>query len=308
MSPTSVPCSTQWNVPGLPVWGTAPRALFWVAMEQNGPWGGRAWVESGLAPDLGGAIESACLAHGGRGLLVRDPMSHADSDGGSRRVFVSGGSADHPWLVHGVADDPRQVLALPFPVLGSVTADEVLAEVPWLSRHREGVLLVCGNGRRDACCARLGGPMARQLVAAHPDRVWESSHLGGHRFAPTALALPTGQLLGRLTGSLALAALAALAHGQVVCPGPDHDRGRSHFAPARQVAEAFVRHQSGVRDLRAFEVGHPSDSGLLPVRWAATGERREVAVEQAPDVPRAESCGAEPIAGTVWTASWADIR
>ena len=150
--------------------------------------------------------------------------------------------------------------------------------------------------------------MARQLVAAHPDRVWESSHLGGHRFAPTALALPTGQLLGRLTGSLALAALAALAHGQVVCPGPDHDRGRSHFAPARQVAEAFVRHQSGVRDLRAFEVGHPSDSGLLPVRWAATGERREVAVEQAPDVPRAESCGAEPIAGTVWTASWADIR
>ena len=28
--------------------------------------------------------------------------------------------------------------------------------------------------------------------------MWESSHLGGHRFAPTALVLPTGYLYGHL--------------------------------------------------------------------------------------------------------------
>ena len=47
------------------------------------------------------------------------------------------------------------------------------------------IVLVCAHGRRDACCARLGPPLFDAL-APHcpPDALWQSSHLGGHRFAP----------------------------------------------------------------------------------------------------------------------------
>ncbi|ONH33329.1 sucrase ferredoxin [Pseudofrankia asymbiotica] len=56
-------------------------------------------------------------------------------------------------------------------------------------------VLVCGHGRRDACCGRLGAGLATRLAAAGaPDGVnyWRTSHLGGHRFASTFLVLPEG--------------------------------------------------------------------------------------------------------------------
>ncbi|MEX5634210.1 sucrase ferredoxin [Parafrankia sp. FMc2] len=56
-------------------------------------------------------------------------------------------------------------------------------------------VLVCGHGRRDACCGRLGAGLAVRLAAGTPGpgvNLWRTSHLGGHRFAPVALVLPEG--------------------------------------------------------------------------------------------------------------------
>ncbi|KPM55391.1 sucrase ferredoxin [Frankia sp. R43] len=56
-------------------------------------------------------------------------------------------------------------------------------------------VLVCGHGRRDACCGRLGAGLAVKLEAAgvRPGvNLWRASHLGGHRFAPVCLVLPEG--------------------------------------------------------------------------------------------------------------------
>ena len=33
-------------------------------------------------------------------------------------------------------------------------------------------------------------------------RIWQASHIGGHRFAPTAIALPDGRYYGRLTADI----------------------------------------------------------------------------------------------------------
>ena len=63
-------------------------------------------------------------------------------------------------------------------------------------------VLVCTHGSRDRCCGVLGGvifaQLKNQLNMMLPDAVWQVSHLGGHRFAPTALCLPLGLLLGRI--------------------------------------------------------------------------------------------------------------
>lgn len=59
---------------------------------------------------------------------------------------------------------------------------------------QETIVLVCCHGRRDVCCGSNGTRLAAELEQM-PDRefrVWRTSHLGGHRFAPTALVLPEG--------------------------------------------------------------------------------------------------------------------
>lgn len=61
-------------------------------------------------------------------------------------------------------------------------------------------VLVCTHGSRDVCCGKFGYPIYNLLRSryAGPDRlrVWRTSHIGGHRFAPTLLELPEGRYWG----------------------------------------------------------------------------------------------------------------
>ena len=63
-------------------------------------------------------------------------------------------------------------------------------------------ILVCTHGSHDKCCAAYGKPFyqqACQITASLPHvRVWQSSHFGGHRFAPTAIDFPQGRFYGFL--------------------------------------------------------------------------------------------------------------
>jgi len=59
-------------------------------------------------------------------------------------------------------------------------------------------VLVCGHGQRDRCCGSKGTSLALNLHGALGEgvRVWRTSHLGGHRFAPTLILLPEGTSWG----------------------------------------------------------------------------------------------------------------
>jgi hypothetical protein len=68
-------------------------------------------------------------------------------------------------------------------------------------------VLVCTHGRRDACCGARGmellGTLAGASALHRPGvRVWRTSHTGGHRFAPTAIVLPSASLWAWADGSL----------------------------------------------------------------------------------------------------------
>jgi hypothetical protein len=54
------------------------------------------------------------------------------------------------------------------------------------------MLLVCTNGRRDVCCALWGQRFYAAAAALLPN-VWQTTHLGGHRFAATAVSLPAAE-------------------------------------------------------------------------------------------------------------------
>ncbi len=296
-------CSFAWDDAGLPAWGTAPRANFWLALDQNGPWGARAFTQSRLDPAIGAAIEAEVLAAGGRPLLIRRPSSHVDRpEDPERQVYLAGGLDGRPWLLGGTITAPEEVLELPFDRLAAGDPDALVAEIGWLKRLDGGVLLVCANGKRDLCCAVRGRPIALELERQYPGRVWECTHTGGHRFAPTGLMLPSGQSLARLTPETGLAALRAADAGLLASAtfGPWHDRGRGHLEPACAVAEAWVRELTGETDPAALVAAESGDSRVEVRHDDGRSWLVRLALEDHPEqLP--ESCGKAAVAARSWT-------
>jgi hypothetical protein len=74
-------------------------------------------------------------------------------------------------------------------------------KVPW-----KRLMLVCCHGNRDMRCGRIGPQVVEALRTAVVEdklteevRVLECSHLGGHRFAGTAVTYPSGNYFGFLS-------------------------------------------------------------------------------------------------------------
>lgn len=235
-------CSDGWA--GLPALGTAADASFWVCFEQDGPWGKKAFAQSRLDPTLGTGFHDLVRDAGGRALLVRRPSSHAERPDARHRVWVGGGPGHAPWLASGELDDVAQLVSL---LAGHPGGPQALASdatpPDWLQPCAP-ILLVCTNGKRDLCCATKGGPLARELEARFPGRIWEATHLGGHRFATTTLSLPSRQMLARVDAALAERALSP----RPLPVGEQHDRGLTHLDGALGAADAWLRAATGETD------------------------------------------------------------
>lgn len=119
----------------------------------------------------------------------------------------------------------------------------------WMTRP---LLLICAHGARDACCARQGvgfylsvrDALDRCGASSTTPEVWQTSHLGGHRFAAVAVSLPDAYVYGRLKPSHGEQLVSALLQHRL----PDWSvvRGNASLSPPEQAAELFVRERVGV--------------------------------------------------------------
>lgn len=222
-------CSVASREDQEPIAGTAPTEPELLLVEHPGPWGSKAVEESRLPAPVKEWLGSL---DGIRVQLVRRPGGRAAP---GIRVF------------HAVAEDDR------FSVSSGVVED--VADLPALDladlAPYDGPLwLVCTNGRRDRCCAEVGRPIAAALAARWPEATWETTHLGGHRFSGTLLALPSGHALGRLDAASAVDACAVLEAGEVPVP---FSRGRAGLAPEAQVLDLHLL-AGGSPDVDVVEV------------------------------------------------------
>lgn len=275
-----------------PLVGSAPYAVSWVALEQNGPWGPRAFTDSHLDRTVGRALEETADRHQVRPCLVRRPGRRVGPGGSGHRVLVAHTRPRRSWLLEGTVADPRELLETNWAAVRDGDLEAVRRSLPTLLPTHRPQLLVCTNGRRDVCCAVQGRPVARGVAASHPDQAWEVTHTSGHRFAPTAVLLPAGTLHGRLDVAAATALLDAAARGATVLEG---SRGRSTWPAAAQAAELTVRRREQVLGLDALDVVDHEQVG--PRSWVSTvrhvdGRSWSVQVEaRVSDLARAESCG-----------------
>ena len=89
----------------------------------------------------------------------------------------------------------RRIAAVADLTLALAAGDE--PREPVVDGGSDRKLLICTHGSRDRCCGRLGTILHRSASARWPDvDVHRISHTGGHRFAPTAILLPSGTACG----------------------------------------------------------------------------------------------------------------
>lgn len=279
-----LPCSEATSAAGEALIGSAPEATAWVCLEQNGPWGAKAWTDSRLDPGLGKAIEAAAGQHGVRPSLIRRPGRPDVVDSPDERAVLVGYThPDGSWLLTGRIDSPAALTTLNWAAVARGDLDAVRTSLPGLESETRPQLLVCTNGTRDTCCARLGRPVAAEALAAHPGRVWEVTHTSGHRFAATTVLLPAGVLHGRVLSAIALLEAADL--GELDLTGY---RGRSTWSRGAQVAEDHVRRTEGITGIDDLVVMPEVDAWSVRHR---DGRRWWVAVAATVSGERPESCG-----------------
>jgi (2Fe-2S) ferredoxin len=175
------------------------------------------------------------------------------------------------------------------------------------------IFLTCTNGRRDACCAKWGREMASAMTEAADHEAWQTTHLGGHRFAPTLLVLPHGSQYGWLEPDDAEPLVKAHQAGRLY--RADRYRGHVGFSRPVQAAAAFLRDEIDDHRLEALALvratrgagttehqvpGHEPSGGtaslattsLVRLRVGTTTYEVEVRHEEGQAVP--SSCGADP--------------
>jgi hypothetical protein len=230
----ALPCATLSRALTEPLYGTASRVRGWVLLEQPGPWGREAVTESRLDRDLARTLDRRAADAHLRLLLIRRP---GRGTGRPHACFVAHTSRAGRWLERRQLDDPAELLELDM-------AKVVAGERPGFGEAAtDPVYLVCTNGRHDRCCATYGRPAALTLAASHGELVWESSHVGGDRFAGNLVCLPGGHYFGRVGPADADRVVALHRKGTIDL---DHYRGCCVDPTVVQAAEWFVRRRTGL--------------------------------------------------------------
>lgn len=152
------------------------------------------------------------------------------------------------------------------------------------------LVLVCGHGSRDQCCALRGTAVFAALDdQLAEEELWISSHLGGHRFAANVLVLPAGIQLGRVGASEARFVVERALEGKIEL---DRYRGRTCYAPTVQAGEHAVRTAAGLDGVDDLHLAGLEDGRVRFRAWDGTDWTAIVEEVDGPAVPA--SCGAEP--------------
>lgn len=223
-------------------------ARAWLLVEHPGPWAET--VDGTAAPAAIADAVRRARQQGVRPQFIRRPRGRGRAPWqrrGDERAELPAGADERPatlrvfagrsgWLETRELADPAELDGLDL---------EAVAEgrAPGFGEPVERpVFLVCAHGRHNTCCGRSGAPLARALHERLGDDVWETTHLGGDRYAANLVCLPHGLYYGQLDTERALAAVTAYRNGEVVL---DHYRGRAGLAEPAQAAEHFVRAHAG---------------------------------------------------------------
>ncbi|HEY9907589.1 MAG TPA: sucrase ferredoxin [Thermosynechococcaceae cyanobacterium] len=191
-------CTEESHTAGEDLIGCATMAQFYVLVECPPPWSANAFHSKQVPENLRTLMQR--FKQDGRS--IRPLLIHRDHQQAPDTKVIIFRQQDG--VSFGYSKQEFQVSSLEdvAPLVSDYFHDRPPQE-PIETETRD--ILVCTHGSHDKCCAKYGQPFYRQAIATvsqlslNPEvRVWQASHIGGHRFAPTAIDLPEGRYYGRL--------------------------------------------------------------------------------------------------------------
>lgn len=175
-----------------------------LVLELPPPWPRNALHAPQLAPEVRDVMAAFGRSEGACSVLAVAPDPVSSRPGAVRALYFR--RPDGPF-----ADFERQGYLIPQTRLAAfldalLLQQDVSAFAPYLEAHQGDLhprrdLLVCTHANRDICCGRFGEAAYQALRFVHERpgvRVWRTSHIGGHKFAPTLIDLPSGRFWGHL--------------------------------------------------------------------------------------------------------------
>ncbi len=213
--------------------GTASIGEVWLLLEHRAPWGPNPLEDSNLPPLVKRHLARTIKAiPRSRLLFIRQERAPERP----LKFFVVFSREHDPFSVEFEFEDPDELLNL----------DISAAVAGYFGKGvvtREPFFLVCTHGRRDKCCAKFGFALYKSLKEVAGDCLWQSSHVGGDRFAANLVSFPHGLFHAHVTKELGIWIFNSYVNGHLSLSG---FRGRACYGRAVQAAELFIRRASGI--------------------------------------------------------------
>jgi hypothetical protein len=261
---------------------TASRVDRWLLVEYRGLWDRDVLGGSLLSAPLKEHLRDqlAKLGHA-RLLFIKQPSRRAQA----RRMLYIGSSRPGEETLYALEFERHDdLLEYDF---ASALLDGGMPGVP----VEHPVFIVCTHGKRDRCCAKYGHPLYDGVKGkVDPDWVWQSTHVGGDRFAGNVVVLPEGLYFGRVGEADLDPLLDSYFDGRLYL---DLYRGRSAYTFAVQAAERAVREAeelTGIDDVSLQRVEHRDGDWTVTLRAKGVARKVDVTLELG-DEPVYLTCG-----------------
>jgi hypothetical protein len=245
------------------IFGTASAGKIWLLVEHPEPWGRKALVDNRIPDQVKESLSSTLdQIEGGRFQLIRQGYSR----NGSINVFIAVTRESSPYILRFKLKEYKQLLDMD--IRGLLQAPDPAAATD----ERSPLYLVCTDGVHDKCCAKYGIAAYKFMRERFGDSVWQSSHVGGDRFAANLVCFPHGLFFGRVSEGEAERVAGEYRCGRIFL---ENYRGRACYSRNAQVGEFFVRQQSGaVRiDSLRFIVEEPLDHNSARVSFQSVEDK-----------------------------------
>jgi len=192
----------------------------WIMLEYRRAWSAKALADNQLQATTKAWLEKTVSDFAAIGLVARPQFIRRPERTDTIALFVA-----NQGRLGGVA----------------VTAESDLQQLDLVStllpEVKDSQYFVCVNAKRDICCAKFGRPTYAALHETLGDRAWQTTHVGGHRYAPNILVLPQSALYGRVMPSDVPEFLTATEKHQLARP---FLRGQTRYSAIAQVAEHAI--------------------------------------------------------------------
>jgi hypothetical protein len=251
------------------LFGTGPDAkTIWLLLEYNALWGAKVFPESTLSAPVKAHL-SAFLDNtpSSNILFIRQPGRVSDEIA----FYVIVATEENPHLYRFQLNDYDDLLELDFAAVAGGAVTEPV--------YDEQLYLVCTNSKRDACCAKYGIGIYNELRQHVGNSAWQCSHIGGHRFAPTALFFPQGICYGRMNPNEAKSFVSLFREGQIAL---DYLRGRACYDRPTQAADALLRLEHNLTHVDDVQFINSETMGAneWSMQFRTKGENKNIRLEK----------------------------